>query len=59
MWTRQRRPAEAAAHYRAYLDVFADDATAWQALAECFRGGYRTELYDETIAIAEQLLMRS
>ncbi|MEZ5279316.1 MAG: tetratricopeptide repeat protein [Acidimicrobiales bacterium] len=53
------RPAEAAAHYRAYLDVFADDATAWQALAECFRGGYRSELYDETIAIAEQLLMRS
>ena len=44
-------------HYRSHLNVFPDDAVAWQALAEALPDHYRTELRDETIAIAEQLLL--
>ena len=51
------RGDEAVSHYRAHLDAFPDDAEAWQALAEVLPKGYRTELHDETVAMAEQLLL--
>ena len=66
-WTLHRRVAdrlhragrtdEAIGHYRAHLDVFPDDAVAWQELAACLPGGYQSELRDETVALAEQLLL--
>ncbi len=49
--------ADAVGHYRAHLDTFPYDADAWQAIAACVGGGYRTDLADESIASAEQLLM--
>ena len=51
------RGDEAVSHFRAHLDAFPDDAEAWQALAEVLPKGYRTELRDETVAMAEQLLL--
>ena len=49
--------ADALGHYRAHLDTFPYDADAWQAIAACVGGGSRTDLADESIASAEQLLM--
>lgn len=49
--------AHAVAHYRAHIDLYPSDAEAWQGLAACISGGYRTDLADETIATAEQLLL--
>lgn len=49
--------ADAVGHYRAHLDAYPYDADAWQAIAACVGGGYRTDLADESIASAEQLLL--
>jgi|GEM_PF-2230686 len=47
----------AIAHYRAHVDTYPSDATAWQGLGVCLSGGHRTDSADEAIATAEQLIM--
>jgi len=53
----QDRQSEATAHYRAHVDIFPNDAMAWQLIAQHLGGGFRTDLADEATATAEQLLL--
>lgn len=46
----------AIAHYRAHVDLFPSDASAWQALGASLSGGLRSDAADEAIATAEQIL---
>ncbi len=47
----------AVGHYRAHVDHFPTDADAWQGIGATLAGDYRTDLADEAIETAEQLLL--
>ena len=44
-------------HFRAHVDQFPTDADAWQGIGAALAGNYRTDLADEAIESAEQLLL--